>query len=54
MVEVLCGLLTGLGFGIEPTGRHNDGCFMAVFNVAAFRTMTAASWPSSMSRRSAR
>src|ERR1700720_1293459 len=36
MVEVLCGLLTGLGFGVEPTGRHNDGCFMAVFNVAAF------------------
>ena len=27
----------GLGFGVEPTGRHNDGCFMAVFNVAAFR-----------------
>src|SRR5215475_11979411 len=27
MVEVLCGLLTGLGFGVEPTGRHNDGCF---------------------------
>jgi LDH2 family malate/lactate/ureidoglycolate dehydrogenase len=39
MVEVLCGLLTGLGFGVEPTGRHNDGCFMAVFNVAAFRTL---------------
>ena len=26
MVEVLCGLLTGLGFGVEPTGRHNDYC----------------------------
>lgn len=39
MVEVLCGLLTGLGFGVEPTGRHNDGCFMAVFNVAAFRQL---------------
>src|SRR5579864_5335251 len=39
MVEVLCGLLTGLGFGVEPTGRHNDGCFMAVFNVAAFRPL---------------
>jgi LDH2 family malate/lactate/ureidoglycolate dehydrogenase len=37
MVEVLCGLLTGLGF--EPTGRHNDGCFVAVFNVAAFRPL---------------
>jgi len=39
MVEVLCGLLTGLGFGVEPTGRHNDGCFMAVFNVTAFRPL---------------
>jgi LDH2 family malate/lactate/ureidoglycolate dehydrogenase len=39
MVEVLCGLLTGLGFGVEPTGRHNDGTFMAVFNVAAFRPL---------------
>jgi uncharacterized oxidoreductase len=39
MVEVLSGLLTGLGFGVEPTGRHNDGVFMAVFNVAAFRDL---------------
>src|SRR5271169_1225839 len=39
MVEILCGLLTGLGFCVEPTGRHNDGCFMAVFNVAAFRPL---------------
>src|SRR6202011_3966582 len=39
MVEILCGLLTGLGFGVEPTGRHNDGCFMSVFNVAAFRPL---------------
>src|SRR5579871_6512369 len=39
MVEVLCGLLTGLGFGVEPTGRHNDGCFLAVFNAAAFRPL---------------
>jgi uncharacterized oxidoreductase len=36
---VLCGLLTGLGFGVEPTGRHNDGCFIAVFNVSAFRDL---------------
>jgi uncharacterized oxidoreductase len=41
MVEILCGLLTGLGFGAEPSGRHNDGCFMAVFNVAAFRPLAA-------------
>jgi LDH2 family malate/lactate/ureidoglycolate dehydrogenase len=39
MVEVFCGLLTGLGFGVEPTGRHNDGCFMAVFKVEAFRPL---------------
>jgi uncharacterized oxidoreductase len=39
MVEILCGLLTGLGFGVEPTGRHNDGCFMAVFKVDAFRPL---------------
>src|SRR5262249_61651120 len=39
VVEVMCGILTGLGFGVEPSGRHNDGCFMAVFNVAAFRPL---------------
>lgn len=36
IVEILCGLLTGLGFGVDPAGRHNDGCFMAVFKVDAF------------------
>ncbi len=35
MVEILSGILTGLGFGHDPSGRHNDGCFMAVFNVEA-------------------
>jgi len=39
MVEILCGLLTGLGFGVEPSGFHNDGCFLAVFNVEAFRPL---------------
>ena len=39
MVEIFAGLLTGLGYGVEPTGRHNDGCFMAVFNVRAFRNL---------------
>jgi LDH2 family malate/lactate/ureidoglycolate dehydrogenase len=39
MVEIFSGLLTGLGFGIDPQGRHNDGCFMAVFKVAAFRDL---------------
>src|SRR3984957_3804808 len=38
MVEIFSGLLTGLGFGIDPAGRHNDGCFIAVFKVRAFRT----------------
>ena len=37
MVEIFSGVLTGLGFGHDPSGRHNDGCFMAVFNLAAFR-----------------
>ncbi len=40
IVEILSGLLTGLGFGIEPTGRHNDGCFIAVFKVEAFRSLS--------------
>src|SRR3984893_155981 len=39
VVEVLCGILTGGGFGGEPSGRHNDGCFMAAFNAAAFRPL---------------
>ena len=39
VVEIMSGLLTGLGFGVEPTGRHNDGCFMAVFKVSAFRDL---------------
>jgi LDH2 family malate/lactate/ureidoglycolate dehydrogenase len=40
IVEILCGLLTGLGFGVEPTGKHNDGCFLAVFSVDAFMPLT--------------
>jgi uncharacterized oxidoreductase len=39
MVEILCGILTGLGFGVSPTGVHNDGCFLAFFDVAAFRPL---------------
>jgi LDH2 family malate/lactate/ureidoglycolate dehydrogenase len=39
IVEILCGLLTGLGFGVEPSGRHNDGCFLAAFKVDAFRPL---------------
>ena len=36
MVEILCGLLPGLGFGVEPSGRHNDGCFLVCFDVDKF------------------
>jgi uncharacterized oxidoreductase len=36
MIEIFSGILTGLGFGHDPSGRHNDGCFMAVFRVDAF------------------
>lgn len=39
MVEILSALLPGLGFGVSPTGRHNDGCFLACFNVEAFRPL---------------
>ena len=39
MVELLSGVLPGLGFGVEPTGRHNDGVFFAVFKVEAFRPL---------------
>ena len=39
IVEIFSGLLTGLGFGVDPAGRHNDGCFMAAFDVEAFRSL---------------
>ena len=39
IVEILCGLLTGLGFGVDPEGRHNDGCFMATIKVDAFHPL---------------
>jgi LDH2 family malate/lactate/ureidoglycolate dehydrogenase len=39
MVEILSGILPGLGFGVEPSGRHNDGVFMACFKVAALRDL---------------
>lgn len=37
VVEVLCGLLTGLGYGVSGDGRHNDGNFIALFDVSKFR-----------------
>jgi LDH2 family malate/lactate/ureidoglycolate dehydrogenase len=39
MVEIFAGLMTGLGFGVNPAGRHNDGSLMVVLNVAAFRPL---------------
>lgn len=39
MIEIFSGILPGLGFGVEPTGKHNDGVFMAAFNVDAFRPL---------------
>jgi uncharacterized oxidoreductase len=35
-VETLASLLPGLGFGIDPQGRHNDGSFMLVLDPGAF------------------
>ena len=39
MGEVFSGLLTGLGFGVDPEGRHNDGVFIAAFNLEHFRPL---------------
>jgi LDH2 family malate/lactate/ureidoglycolate dehydrogenase len=39
MGEVFAGILPGLGFGVDPSGRHNDGSLMVVLNVAAFRPL---------------
>src|SRR5688572_4150180 len=35
-VETLSALLPGLGFGIDPQGRHNDGSFMLAIDPGAF------------------
>ena len=39
MIEIFSGILAGLGSGIDPLPRHNAGCFIAVFNVEAFRPL---------------
>ncbi|MCI0585130.1 MAG: Ldh family oxidoreductase, partial [Chloroflexi bacterium] len=36
VVETLAAVLPGLGFGIDPAGKHNDGVFMLVVDPAAF------------------
>jgi len=35
-VEALAAVLPGLGFGVDPKGRHNDGTFMLVVDPTAF------------------
>jgi len=35
-VEPFAALLRGLGFGIDPQGRHNDGSFMLAMDPSAF------------------
>lgn len=35
-VETLASLLPGLGFGVDPQGRHNDGACMLVLDPAPF------------------
>lgn len=35
-VETFAALLPGLGFGIDPHGRHNDGSFMLTIDPSAF------------------
>src|SRR5262247_803537 len=35
-VETLASVLPGLGFGVDPKGRHNDGTFMLVVDPDAF------------------
>ena len=39
MVDVFAGILTGLGWGIDPAARHNDGSLFLALNVAAFRPL---------------
>jgi LDH2 family malate/lactate/ureidoglycolate dehydrogenase len=39
MIETFAGILTGLGFGLNPAGRHNDGTLMICINPAAFQPL---------------
>jgi LDH2 family malate/lactate/ureidoglycolate dehydrogenase len=41
MVEVLSGLLTGIGFGTDPDGIHNDGVVVLAMDVERFRDLRA-------------
>jgi LDH2 family malate/lactate/ureidoglycolate dehydrogenase len=39
MVEVFASLLTGIGYGIDSSGWHSDGCLMVAIKVDAFRPL---------------
>lgn len=39
MVEVFSGLLTGIGFGTDPDGVHNDGVMVMALDVSRFRDL---------------
>ena len=40
-METLAAVLPGLGFGVDPEGRHNDGAFLLAFDPEAFRARVA-------------
>ena len=37
MIEIFAGILTGIGYGVDPSGPHNDGCLLIALKVDAFR-----------------
>lgn len=39
MIEIFAGILTGIGYGVDPSGRHNDGCLLLAVKVDAFRPL---------------
>jgi uncharacterized oxidoreductase len=39
MIEIFAGILTGIGYGVDPSGRHNDGCLLLAIKVDAFRPL---------------
>ena len=39
MIEMFAGILTGIGYGVDPSGRHNDGCLLVAIRVDAFRPL---------------
>ena len=39
MIEIFAGILTGIGYGVDPSGRHNDGCLLIALKVDAFRPL---------------